>query len=135
MAGLMDSITKGITTVNVKSSNMMEKNKLKTYIATLEKEITDLKMQVGEIIYRDWSAGNADISKVEQALMAISNKYAEIDRQNEKMLELDKQEQQILGSARQQAPAPGTQVRFCASCGAQNAPEYRFCNKCGAPLQ
>ena len=32
MANLKDSFTKGLATINVKTSNFMEENKLKTYI-------------------------------------------------------------------------------------------------------
>lgn len=135
MAGLLDSLSKGIATVNVKSGNMMEKNKIKTYISTLEKEIADLKAQVGEITYHDWAENTYDFAKIEPALQAISNKYVEINHQKEKMEELDKEEKQILGNASQQPVIAGESVRFCPSCGAQNENHYKFCMKCGSPLQ
>ena len=37
--GLKDSLTKSITTINVKTNNFMEQSKYKTYISTLEDEI------------------------------------------------------------------------------------------------
>lgn len=36
MASISDSLTKGITTINVKTTNFMEQSKCKTYISTLK---------------------------------------------------------------------------------------------------
>ena len=38
---LKDSLTKGITAINVKTNNFMEQSKCKTYISTLESEINN----------------------------------------------------------------------------------------------
>ena len=48
MASLKESLSKGITTINVKTNSFMEESKCKTYISTLEKEIQILKQNIGE---------------------------------------------------------------------------------------
>ena len=48
MASLKESLSKGITTINVKTNSFMEESKCKTYISTLEKEIQILKQNMSE---------------------------------------------------------------------------------------
>lgn len=129
MAGFMDSISKGVTAVNVKSGNMLEKNKSKTYISTLEKEIADLKQQAGGIGYTAWKNGEDGTAKQIPLYEMIAKKEEEIETQQAHILQLDQMEQQILGK-----PAEAAYV-FCSSCGFKNAQANRFCQKCGAPMK
>lgn len=136
MATIKDKFSKGLTTINVKTSTFMEQNKIKTYISTLEDEIKVLKAQVGETVYTKWAAGAFDVVCVEDALTRIKEKYAEIEVQKEKMEKLVIEEQQILGTSTEQpvvnAAAQGNV--FCSSCGAANPANYKFCTKCGSAL-
>ncbi len=137
MASLKESITKSITTLNVKTNNFMEQSKYKTYISTLEEDIKKLKFQIGALAYEKWSNGEDGKEELEPLFMQISSKYKEISIQEENIRKLYEEEQQILGtgsnaSAANNAAAPGI---FCSQCGAKNAENYRFCVKCGSPLQ
>ena len=137
MASLKESITKSITTLNVKTNNFMEQSKYKTYISTLEEDIKKLKSQIGALAYEKWSNGEDGKEELEPLFMQISSKYKEISIQEENIRKLYEEEQQILGtgsnaSVANNAAAPGI---FCSQCGAKNAENYRFCVKCGSPLQ
>ncbi|MCI9417499.1 MAG: zinc ribbon domain-containing protein [Eubacterium sp.] len=137
MASLKESITKSITTLNVKTNNFMEQSKYKTYISTLEEDIKKLKFQIGALAYEKWSNGEDGKEELEPLFMQISSKYKEISIQEENIRKLYEEEQQILGtgsnaSVANNAAAPGI---FCSQCGAKNAENYRFCVKCGSPLQ
>ncbi len=137
MASLKESITKSITTLNVKTNNVMEQSKYKTYISTLEEDIKKLKFQIGALAYEKWSNGEDGKEELEPLFMQISSKYKEISIQEENIRKLYEEEQQILGtgsnaSVANNAAAPGI---FCSQCGAKNAENYRFCVKCGSPLQ
>lgn len=134
MANLKETFTKGITTLNVKTNNFMEESKCRTYIATLEGEIKELKFKIGEKTYENWSK-NADVAaEVEEMLQKIKSKYEEIDAQKERIDRLAVEEQQILGTSA--ASAQDTiGVVFCSQCGAQNASNYKFCCKCGAEMK
>lgn len=135
--GLKDSLTKSITTINVKTNNFMEQSKYKTYISTLEDEIQKLKLQAGTIAYDRWKRGEDAKAELEGIFQAISGKYDEIRIQEEKIQKLYEEEQQILGTAPSGSVTPesaGNAV-FCSQCGTRNAENYRFYIKCGSPLQ
>ena len=59
MASLKESLSKGITTINVKADSFMEESKCKTYISTREKEIQILKQNIGETVYAKSVAGES----------------------------------------------------------------------------
>ena len=135
MASFKDTVTKGITTLNVKTNNFMEEAKCKTYISTLEEEIKKLKYQIGEVTYVGWSQGIDSKSGVESLLREISAKYQEIQLQKNKIENLSVEEQQILGNATStQQQERNVGVIFCRQCGTQNVSTYKFCSKCGNQL-
>lgn len=131
MAGLKDSFSKGLTTINLKTSNFMEENKIKSYISTLEDEKNAALMQIATTVYAQWTEGNVDLSAVETALETVKAKDAEIANQKEKIVQLQREEEQILGKKAE----PETEtIIHCPACGAQNNAKFKFCYKCGKPL-
>ena len=151
MAGLKDTFTKGLATINVKTGTFMEESKIKTYISNLEHDINIIYPQIGRAVYDQWvQSGNVDVNAIAPMCTQIQEKLKEIENQKEKIQELNKQAEQILGQQSQPAysqpqpgyaaPAPGAaaapsgETVNCPSCGAANAKGYRFCMKCGQPL-
>lgn len=133
MATLKQTISKSITTINMKTNNFVEQNKSKTYISTLEEEITKLKITIGDKLYANWKAGITDLQEVEQYLEAIKEKEQIIEEQKERIREIEIQERQILGEDTSANNAKQATV-FCSMCGEQNNAEYKFCVKCGKEL-
>lgn len=133
MDSFKQSITKGITALNVKTNNFMEESKCKTYIVTLQNEIKDLKTAIGNQVYENWTNGQEPVAGTEELLAQIKAKVEEIATQEEKMRQLVEAEHQILGNS---APQQETEnVIFCSQCGTKNAANYKFCCKCGTPLK
>lgn len=129
MASLKESFSKGITAINVKTNSFMEESKCKTYISTLEKEIQNLKQNIGEIVYGKTITGEEYKEAVEEIVREIQGKYEEIEQQKKVIEQLAVEERQILGTAQ-----TAESVKFCPKCGAQSAANYKFCSKCGSPL-
>jgi hypothetical protein len=162
MAGFKESLTKGLTTINMKTSNFMEESKIKTHISSLENEINSIELNLGKSIFEKWKNGENYQEGVEETLNLIQSKYAEIEAQKQNIEKLHEEEKQVLGTQQQAqpvAPAPGTQQaqpvqpaygapapevqqaapqaaqgKFCPSCGSLNDPNYKFCCKCGTAL-
>jgi F0F1-type ATP synthase alpha subunit len=131
MANLKDSFTKGLATINVKTSNFMEENKLKTYITTLESEIERLKLEVGEAVYEGWKQDTFSLNSVEEQLNSIKAKNATITEVQKQIESLAQTEKEILGADHTE----NTARMFCPQCGAENKAGYRFCEKCGTKLE
>jgi hypothetical protein len=139
MDSLKGAFSKGLTTLNVKTNNFMEGSKCKTYIATLEKEIQDIKFKIGEVTYNSWIAGEDSQEEIGRYLDTIKEKQDIIEEQKAIMANLSVAEQQILGkTAQPQSVQPQTdapaQMVYCPSCGAQSKVGFKFCSKCGKPL-
>ena len=136
MASLKDTFAKGLTTINVKTSNFMEESKCRTYMTTLEGEIKELKLSIGEKSYEAWCKDADCTDEITALYEKIKEKNDEIELQKEKIQKLAEEEQQILGSASQTAQAQESVGNvFCSQCGTANAANFKFCAKCGAPLK
>lgn len=133
MAGLKDMLSKGVASVNVKTSNFMETNKIKTYINTLQDEINTIQNNIGVKTYQMWSAGEFDISKIEQELVKIKTNYEEITNQEIKIKEIEAEANKILGN--QESVQDLSDKIVCPSCGRANGKDSRFCVSCGTKLQ
>lgn len=134
MADLKSSITKGIATINMKTNNMLEESKCRTYISTLEKEIEGLKQMAGDKLYQSFESGNFSVDGIESIMVEIQEKYKVISQQKEAIKQMQEQAQRILGSE-QNNTVPQAGVIYCSSCGAQNQVGYKFCTKCGSPME
>ncbi len=128
MAGFMDSINKGLTTLNVKTSNLMESSKLKTTISTRESEIVSLKSFIGETVYLN--RANFSMDMVSEQISQIESKYSEIEDLKAQIAQLEEKEKEILGNATHNN-APKI---YCSQCGAPNDVDSLFCEKCGQKL-
>lgn len=141
---LKQGISKQITKLNMKTSTFLEENKIRTYIATLEADIQELKMKAGENGYTMWSAGRFDVGQLELLYQEIALKQRQIQEQEQQMKELIVKNQQVLGQGTPEVPhstaapvppAPAGNVVFCPKCGEACAPTVNFCKKCGNKLR
>lgn len=133
MAAIKNSFSKGLTTINVKASNFMEENKLKTYITTLETEIEQLKKSVGEKVYQGYVNQDFALDNVQAELDEIKEKYVQIQKTTTEIEGLSMREKEILGKA-SVAGAELESTLFCSQCGAGCKAGYKFCEKCGNKL-
>ncbi|WP_349943957.1 zinc ribbon domain-containing protein [Lacrimispora sp. BS-2] len=147
MADLKSTFSKGLTVLNVKTSNFLELNKIKTYIATLKSEIATLMSEIGEIVYQDWTQGEVAIERIQDKLMEIAEKEVIIKQQQAELDELELKEKQILGgqnsgqNAGAVSPAGGRLMSgdedavICPNCGQRYELAVNFCRKCGTKLK
>lgn len=151
MADIKNAFSKGLTVLNVKTTNFLEINKIKTYINTLNTEIAALKAEIGEIAFQSWQAnGELEAALLEEKFQTIQAKLQQIQEQEEEAARLTEKEQQILGEqeAKQQnesaaavraaspaAPADTAEAVFsCPGCGQTYEQVFKFCRKCGTRM-
>lgn len=100
MAGGFDkfvnSVNRGITTINVKTSSSLEKSKIKTHIDTLNADIAKLYSLTGEMMYYKWKNGRDDLSDVYDKFEVIKQKFEEIEKLNKEIVEIDEKNNDIL---------------------------------------
>ena len=97
-----DAFSKIITTISVKTSSSLEKNKIKLHIENLEKEIEALIRAAGEEGYRLWAEGDASTQSLVEKFKAIQEKKEQIQQLNAKMAEIDELDSQILGAKKEE---------------------------------
>lgn len=143
MADLKNTFSKGLTVLNVKTANFLELNKIKTYIATLNADITALRSEIGSLVYEDWKkSGAIELETIEEKLLLIREKEQQIQAQEKEAARLTEEEKQILGEQENkgQTTAPAADVDLaepvytCPSCGQTYEQVFRFCRKCGTRL-
>lgn len=133
MAPIKNSFSKGLTTLNVKASNFMEENKLRTYITTLENEIEKLKYSIGEKTYQGYINNEFTPEMIKEELETIKEKYAQITKTTAQIEELTTREKEILGKNGGAGSVPEGTL-FCSMCGTPYKKGHKFCEKCGNKL-
>ena len=73
--------SKQLTKINLKTSAFMEENKIDSYIASLQKEIGELKKRMGEMTYTLLKEDRLEAS-------AFSSIMAEIDEREQRIVKL-----------------------------------------------
>lgn len=129
---LKSSVNRGITTISVKGSSVLEKTKIKTHIETLNREIDRERNIAGGKAYDLWVENATDFSSVFEHFETMKAKYDEINALNEELTLIDEKENQILGNNNERVETVNTvQKIFCTQCGAQSDANVKFCTKCG----
>lgn len=130
MAGIKDTFSKGLTTLNVKTANFMEENKQKTLITTKEQEIEKIKLAIGDKVVANWGMEDFSLDSLSEEIEQIHQKQDAIAEAKQQIEDMLAKEKEILG-----APvADKGEVIFCPQCGAECKAGNKFCEKCGAKL-
>lgn len=127
MENLKNAISRGIATFNVKTNNMLEYNKYKTYIAALEKELTELECTIGKSVYDKWKSGEIQIDDINGLFLQVEERHKLIDEQKTLIDRIKKDEERYLGN--------NQDIIYCTKCGGANNKGFKFCVKCGASLK
>lgn len=127
MENLKNAISKGIATFNVKTNNMLESNKCKTYIAALEKELAELECTIGKSVYDKWKPGEICIEGMDGIFSQIEERHKLIEEQKNLIEKIKKEEERYLGS--------NQGIIYCTACGGANKKGFKFCVKCGVSLE
>lgn len=134
MAGIKEGFSKGIATINVKTANLLEENKLKTYISTLESEIEKIKLNIGEIVYKGWCDNTFTLEQIRPELNALTEKINLVEKTKNDIEELKEKERKILGAS-QIDNKPNVETLFCSRCGSIVSVGSKFCEKCGNKIE
>ena len=116
---------KGVTTVSVRSKEVLETTQIKSQISELQKRRSAALEELGNIVYTLFLKNEPDDERVRNRCTAI----AELDRQiREKEDEL-----RVIHAKAEERLGKAAAIARCG-CGAEIQAGTKFCGKCGAKL-
>lgn len=118
---LRQGVGKGITTVSVKSKEMLEVSKLKSQIAEVQKQKKEALEELGNIAHTMLLKGALDEERLRTKSATISALDEQIKQKEADLVEIHAKAQEALGK-----PVP---VAVCA-CGAEIYEGTKFCAEC-----
>lgn len=133
-------LNKGTTVIGVKSSTMIETNKIKSEISSLKKEKNEIFTAIGEKIYNMRKEGNVDLAVIDPTLnRAFEIDHTILEREND-IEELIKKQEETLQALEEEnhEDVDGTQYNTTSpeeivicECGAELTAGTMFCAQCG----
>lgn len=143
------NISRKVAEINVKTSNMLETNKIRIYISRLQDTVEDLQREIGEKAYCMWEDGEVDAETLTRYFEQIKIKEEQIKKQKAKLKDMENEEAQIFGTGRSEesgnpkeaekpeAEAVKTEEKIvceCPDCGEIFTHYVHYCSNCGQKL-
>ena len=119
-------VGKGVTTVSVKSKEMLEASKLDSQIADVQKQKKEASEELGNIAHTMLLKGSLDEERLRAKSAAITALDEEITQKENELMEIRAKAREALGK-----PRP---VAIC-SCGGEIREGAKFCSKCGKKVE
>lgn len=130
MADFFDKVKqgvgKGITTVSVKSKELLEVSKLNSQIADVQKQKKDALEELGNIVHTMFLKGALDEERLRAKSATISALEEQVKQKEADLVEIHTKAQEALGRS--------MPIAVC-DCGAEIHEGAKFCGKCGKKLQ
>lgn len=124
---------KGTTVISVKSSTMMETNKLKSEISSLKKEKTELFTTIGERFYNMKKEGQVNYTELENTLARAFEIDQTIEQREQAIEEAIRKQEETIKSLGEEAD--DSDDKLICSCGETVPIGTKFCNKCGKKME
>jgi len=122
-----EGISKGVTTVSIKSKEMLEANKVKGQIDNLQRQKKTLLEELGNTIYTMFREGTTyDEGTINQKCESLLKIDSQIDEKEKELEQVHREAQEALNKQK-------TSQNLC-TCGAENPPHAKFCGKCGKKI-
>ncbi|MCX5803451.1 MAG: zinc ribbon domain-containing protein [Proteobacteria bacterium] len=122
-----EGISKGVTTVSIKSKEMLEANKIKGQIDSLQKQKKGSLEELGNIIYSMFLEGKGyNEVTIKEECNVIVNLDTQISEKEEELRKVHLEAQEALG--KQKVP------QSVCTCGAEIPEGIKFCGKCGKKI-
>lgn len=124
-------LNKGTTVLSVKSSTLIETNKLKSEISSLQKNKKELFTEIGQKIYELKKNESEDTGVIEELVEKIEQIDTSIELKQKDIEELLKKQEEILKSGDNEDSNTGSNK---CECGAEISSNAKFCVKCGRQI-
>jgi NADH pyrophosphatase NudC (nudix superfamily) len=123
---LKQGVGKGVTTVSVKSREMLDISRLKSQIVEVQQQKREALEELGNIVHTMLAKGVLDEERLRTKNTAITALDEQIKQKESELTEIHAKAQEALGK-----PRP---IAICA-CGAEIYEGAKFCGKCGKKVE
>lgn len=133
---LAKKVSKGFDQASFEAEKLVRVNKLKSDLATLQKELVDAKAALGDTVMALYDAGSLAVPELGDPIKAVTVLVGRIELQEKEVASAQAETWEQRAKAGGSAPAAGepAAVKTCAECGAQLAEGAAFCANCGAKV-
>lgn len=132
MKSFKSGLSKILTRLNIDIFNFIQKNKIRTYIKTLDNKNEVIYNKIGKKLYEKYLQNDYEISHFYDDLENIKLNKQLIIEQHQKMINLELEKCEILGiSTEKLGDIQYAKNKLCKNCGYENNIENKFCIKCG----
>ncbi|MBQ9459321.1 MAG: zinc ribbon domain-containing protein [Oscillospiraceae bacterium] len=129
---LKGTFDKSVTAVSVKSETLVESSRVRSQIATAQKNLDAGLAALGSTLYNNWLAGDVQMEALTAECERLKAFADEIEGHKARLEQIKQEESKLLGT-KKSASAPA--AVFCTNCGAKLSPGTRFCNECGTQVK
>lgn len=126
--------SKGTATINIKSSTMIETNKLKGEISSLKKEKLEIFKTIGETYYNMKKEEQVNIEEIDTILTKAFEIDETISEKENAIKEAIEKEEEALKALKESESEDESKELTC-SCGAIITADTKFCTKCGKKIE
>lgn len=130
---MKQDITKNVNALSVKSSSMIETNKLKNEISSIKKQKTDIFQSIGEKVYSMKLEEQIDLSQLEEQFEKLAGLDSQIAEKEKAIEEVAKKKEEELNALNSQTAQEASDIK--CQCGASITKDTKFCPKCGAKIE
>lgn len=151
---IKQGIDRGITTVSVKSKEMLDSQKVRGQVDTLKRQRRTSLEELGGIVYEMYKDGLAlDETKLKDKYKELEELDIQVKNKETELEEIKRRAEEALVKPAEEAPASGIvcecgnplplDAKFCGKCGAkieqpsqqeEVSPRENICTNCGSPL-
>lgn len=124
---MKQSVGKGVATASVKSKEMLDSNKVKNQIESLQKQKKESIEELGNIVYTMYLKDAIDEATIRQKSALITGIEEQIKEKEEELRRIHERADKALGKQ--------TAAGYCPSCGAEIYENAKFCGKCGSKIE
>lgn len=122
-----EGISRGVTTVSIKSKEMLEANKIKGQIDSLQRQRKNHLEELGIMVYTMFREGKTcDKNAIQDKCEAILNLETQIEGKEKELEQIHLEAQEALKKQK-------TSQHTC-TCGAEIPLNAKFCGKCGKKI-
>jgi hypothetical protein len=124
--------SKGMTTVSIRSKELLDTNRLNSQIAECERQKREAQAELGKTVCGMLEAGSVDVNALKEAHTAIGRFDVRLDEVHRELARVHAEAQQALQMG-EQTVSSAISTMHCTSCGVAIAGDAKFCGGCGRP--